>query len=72
MADEVDLAQDQIEASLRTALQRAPRRAQLGATGFCHNCRAPVPAGGLWCDALCREDYDREQAARDRNGRARR
>lgn len=68
MADEADLAQDQIEASLRTAMQRAQRQPRLQPNGDCHSCFAPIPRGWLFCDALCREDYDREQAAMRRNG----
>ena len=60
MADEVDLAQDQIEASLNNAIRAAARAPRLKADGHCHNCTAPI-AYGLFCDALCREDYEREQ-----------
>ena len=60
MADEVDLAQDQIEASLNNAIRAAARAPRLKADGHCHNCTAPVPAGLLFCDSLCREDYERE------------
>lgn len=72
MADEIDQAQDQIEASLRTAVRLAQRQPRLAPTGSCHNCGSLLPRGLLWCDSACREDYDRAQAAQQRNGRPRR
>lgn len=69
MADEVDLAQDQIEAFLAAAIRRAQREPKLKSNGDCHSCFAPIPRGLLFCDNLCREDYEREQAAKRRNGK---
>jgi hypothetical protein len=59
MADEADLAQEQIEASLAHAIRLSTRKPKLQSTGFCHNCEAPIPRGWLWCDNDCRDDYDR-------------
>lgn len=68
MADEVDLAQEQIEASLAHAIRQNARRPRLQPTGFCHNCEAPLPTGWMFCDALCRQDFDRVEAANLRSG----
>lgn len=69
MADEADLAQSQIEASLATAIRRAQRQPKMQPTGGCHNCFAPVPRGWLFCDSACREDYERVERAQARSGR---
>lgn len=68
MADEADQAQEQIEASLAHALRAATRQPKLQSNGDCHSCFAPIPRGWLFCDALCREDYERVEAARIRSG----
>ncbi len=31
------------------------------ANGFCHYCSSPTAPGLRWCDALCRDDYEKEQ-----------
>ena len=36
------------------------------ATGFCLSCSEPVLAGLRWCDATCRDDWQREQARKGR------
>lgn len=33
------------------------------ATGFCFNCEARLRPGARWCDAGCRDDWQREQRA---------
>lgn len=33
------------------------------ATGFCLNCDEPLAAGHRWCDADCRDDYEKRIAA---------
>ena len=68
MADEVDLAQDQIEASLASARYAAAKQPRLRGNGFCHNCEAPLPTGWLFCDSLCRADLEARQAAQARAG----
>lgn len=70
MADEADLAQDQIEATLASAIRRV-RTPKLRPTGCCHNCEGLLPPGLLFCDSACREDHEREEAARARSGRMR-
>lgn len=70
MADEADLAQDQIEASLASAIRKV-RQPRMRANGHCHNCEALLPPGLLFCDSACREDHEREEAALARSGRMR-
>lgn len=68
MADIVDTAQDHIEKTMADAIRAARAPIKQQANGSCHNCNAPVPHGLLYCDALCREDHEREQQAKRRNG----
>lgn len=68
MADEADLAQEQIEANLALALRAAARQPKMRPSGFCHNCEAVLPPGLLFCDALCREDHERIEDAQARAG----
>lgn len=57
--DILDQAKAVEELHLNVALQnRAPAPA-IAETGFCLNCEAPVPAGHRWCDADCRDDWQR-------------
>jgi hypothetical protein len=68
MADEVDQAQFVEERDRKLALQ--VRQPELPFTGECHSCREPVSAPRLYCDSYCREDHERELAARRRGGRS--
>jgi hypothetical protein len=57
MPDLADLAQAQNEClDQMTLAMRKPAAPQ--ATGFCLNCGEPLPAG-RWCDAECRDDWQR-------------
>jgi len=38
-------------------------------TGRCFYCGAPLEPEQLFCDADCRDDYEFEQAAKERKGR---
>lgn len=60
MSDIIDQANDLIEREMaaRLAARRAPT---LPATGECHNCEAPLDGELRFCDADCRNDYDRRQ-----------
>jgi hypothetical protein len=65
--DEADIAQAHIE---QEAALRLQQRRPIGprANGRCHFCECVV-VSGLFCDSSCRDDYEREQAAKQRNGR---
>jgi len=67
--DDIDRAQE-VEDRHRAAAISA-RRTVLAPTGECHNCAASVPPGVNFCDADCRDDYDRYQNACRRNGTTR-
>lgn len=40
----------------------------LQAVKKCHNCATRLPAGVRFCDADCRDDYGKREAARIRRG----
>jgi hypothetical protein len=65
--DDIDRAQAREEMDRDLAIAAA-RKNVLLATGECHNCGATVPDGWCFCDADCRDDYEREIAARRREG----
>lgn len=72
MADEADIA-DIIQArNLERSLHEA-RTAKPGITanGQCHFCDADVSGKLLFCDHDCQKDWEREQAALQRTGKAR-
>ncbi|HAU2959178.1 TPA: hypothetical protein JC757_002997 [Salmonella enterica subsp. diarizonae] len=68
MADEADIAGD-IERERLDALILNRTRHPLPEAGRCYNCGDSVPCG-LFCDADCRDDYEKRErfsAMRSRN-----
>ncbi|EBX7464781.1 hypothetical protein DS565_01030 [Salmonella enterica subsp. enterica serovar Bareilly] len=59
MADEADIAND-IELERLDVLILNRTRHSLPETGHCYNCGDSVPYG-LFCDADCRDDYDKRE-----------
>lgn len=62
-----DDVQDLAEQRFRDAAL-AVRKPTLLACGQCHYCAEPLRCGLLFCDLECRDDHEREQDARRRNG----
>jgi RNA polymerase-binding transcription factor DksA len=61
MADLVDLAQQQQE-RMAFVLEKYGKnifRVAPEATGFCLSCGEPLPDGRRWCNADCRDDWER-------------
>ncbi|MEK0235030.1 hypothetical protein GO283_04559 [Ralstonia solanacearum] len=70
MADTIDMAADQAEQQLAgqiAAVRQAARDAR-SVDGVCRNCGELVSHGGVFCDADCRDDYERVARARRING----
>jgi predicted nucleic acid-binding Zn ribbon protein len=65
--DEADAADATVEQHLKRALAR--RNATLPAVGQCYSCAEPVDDGRRFCDADCRQDWERAEKARRMNGR---
>jgi hypothetical protein len=66
MSDNVDRASKIEEKQRQQALLM--RKPELKAVGFCHLCGDWVEPGRIFCSVDCRDDWDREQAAKQRNG----
>jgi len=66
--DEADAADLTINQALAAAMRR--RHATLPAVGQCYSCAEPVDDGARFCDADCRQDWERAERARRMNGRA--
>jgi len=61
--DDADRAQERIEHE-EALRRRAPRAPDLPYAGACYWCGEPLPAPRRWCDAACRDDWEREHARR--------
>jgi hypothetical protein len=61
MADFGDEAQAVNERFLELALSRRVREEGPVATGRCLYCEEPVEKGRRWCDADCRDGWEKDQ-----------
>lgn len=68
--DDIERAQEQEQKDRARALSAQRQRTVLPDIGQCYNCEASVPPGAHFCDADCRADYERQESANKRNGRA--
>ena len=69
MADIADQAQEDMERDAAGFLARAMKPNGPAANGFCHWCEEPIGENRRWCRGTdCRDQYERAQAARQRNG----
>ena len=60
MADIVDLADTQVTYSLLAALSKRKKEPSKDYTGQCWFCDHPVEAPKRWCDADCRDMWERQ------------
>jgi hypothetical protein len=67
MPDIADLAQIQQEIQTARAL-KFRQSAGPAVTGYCLNCGEPLPDGRRWCDAACRDEWQRREQILRRNG----
>lgn len=68
MADEADLAQEHIEREMALILAARRKSDAPEATGECHWCTEAVTNARRFCDADCRDAWQRSRAARMRSG----
>ena len=61
MADDVDTANERAELA-RAAAATLRKPAGPVATGRCLNCNALLPPGMRWCDALCRDEEQKDNS----------
>lgn len=62
--DIADQGNDTADLLLTVALKNVGKPLQLAGIGLCLNCGSEVDGERRWCDADCREDYEREARRR--------
>ncbi len=70
MSDDADRSDLKIEAAILEGVRKARVAQALAWTGACLNCEAEVAEPLRFCDADCRDDFDRLEQAKRRSGRA--
>ena len=68
MSDHVDNTDKIIFAEVVRGLAAVRGRPALVAHGACHYCDEPLAPGLPFCNVDCRDDYEKEQAAKARAG----
>lgn len=68
MSDHADNADGRIYRTIAAGLAAARRAPALQPDCRCHFCDEPVAVELLFCNVDCRDDYQRERAARQRSG----
>lgn len=68
MSDHADLSDARIEQAVTEGVRKVRAAARMQSCGRCYFCEEQVPDARLFCDADCRDDYEREEAARRRAG----
>lgn len=61
MSDDIDRAQNEVERSLGEAM-RMRKPAGPSPTGRCLYCDNLLEPGRRWCDSICRDDWEAENA----------
>lgn len=69
MSDHIDKTDAMIFAEVARGLAAVRGRPALVANGCCHYCDEPLAPSLLFCGVDCRNDYDKDQAAKTRAGR---
>lgn len=66
MSDKADDANALVELQLQVAMASRERAVMRPFTGCCYWCREPVEAPRIFCDADCRDDFERDAATKGR------
>ena len=69
MSDVADMSDKNVETFIASAIAHARGGVRMRCTGACRFCDEPVAPDTLFCDRDCRDDFERERAARVRAGR---
>lgn len=59
MADEADIANDQVQKALDLTMRTVNTKIKDNDTGLCIWCGEPVQDKRRWCSVECRDEYDR-------------
>jgi len=68
MSDHADIADNRIFATVSAGLAAVRRRHVLLPDCRCHFCDEAIPPEALFCNGECRDDHEKEAAARQRAG----
>lgn len=61
MADIADVANDNLESEIKRALSLINSSEVAKANGACLYCNEPLSLPRRWCDADCRDNWEKEQ-----------
>ena len=61
MVDEVDVSSKNVEKEIETALKNIDTTIPKNKTGKCLYCKADITNERRWCDADCRDNYERQK-----------
>jgi len=68
--DDADRASDREDIARAAAVEAVRARIErLPSLGYCYYCGEALRAGKRFCDADCRDDYERQEKMRARTGR---
>ena len=68
--DDADKASDQEQMAIKAAIKSVRWHSKpLPALGCCYYCSEPLKGGERFCDTDCRDDYERQEKSKARNGR---
>lgn len=59
MADEIDIANEQVQKALDATMRTLDTKVKENDTGLCVWCGEPVPDKRRWCSAECRDEQER-------------
>lgn len=62
--DDADRTQERIEIELALRLKARQQTPDLPPTGSCYNCGEAVLSDARWCDADCRDDWQKREKNR--------
>ncbi|MEL4371395.1 hypothetical protein [Shewanella xiamenensis] len=66
MSDKADDADALVDLHIQVAMAGRARPVMRPFTGCCYWCREPVLAPRIFCDADCRDDFERDAAMKGR------
>lgn len=68
---QIEAADRRREIELEMGIREIQRRAgeRVAATGWCLDCGEEVPSPRRWCDADCRDQWEKRETARRKAGR---
>ena len=69
MTDEADRSDEKIAAAIQNGIDRARKQTAMPYTGECYFCGEELSDPKRFCDTFCRDDWDAEQKAKQRQGR---